>query len=75
MVTKSGQTTVHLRDNQYDKILLMRAEYIHKTKVIISLKDFVDYMIKVNQKEVNNLPTLEIVDGKIIKIEPENAVQ
>ena len=75
MVTKSGQTTVHLRDNQYDKIVLMRSSYIHKTKVVISLKDFVDYVLEAAEKALNEMPTIEVVDGKIVEVKPENVEQ
>ena len=71
-MTAIPRTTMHISVEQSDKIKQMRATYTHKTKVICSRNDFLDFMINAAGKEVNDLPITEIVDGKIVEKGPEN---
>ncbi len=65
MVSKSGKTTIHITNEQLEKILLLRAEYTHKMKIFCKPVEFWDVLINAATKEITSLPIKEVVDGKL----------
>ena len=66
MDKKLIRTSMHLRADSLKKIDQLKLAYSYKTKEIISRQQFIEFILNVAEKEINDMPVAEIVDGKIV---------
>ena len=67
----TGTTTFHLRKQQDMKFNMLMASYNHKTKIKLKKVDFFDKVLELLEKQVNSMPTKEIINGQVVYIPPK----